>query len=101
MLALIVYFIFVFSGLFYVIKSKNKSFALINVYAFSIPFFGLMYDMGISLTILQNAGIKYQKLYNLFGYLPFGRIKKLSFLSLAMPLSYYLLFRSLFTIRSP
>ncbi len=37
--------------------------------------------------------------YRLFEYLPHSKIKKFSFLSLPSPLSYYLLFRSLFTIR--
>lgn len=40
-----------------------------------------------------------KRFFNLLGYFPFRRFKKLSYLSLPSPLSYYLLFRSIFTIR--
>lgn len=38
-------------------------------------------------------------IYKLFEYIPHNKLKRLSFLSLPSPLSYYLLFRSIFTIR--
>jgi len=51
MIAAIVYLIFILIGLAYIFRGKNKYVNLAKVYVFSLPFFGLMYDVGISLTI--------------------------------------------------
>jgi asparagine synthase (glutamine-hydrolysing) len=37
--------------------------------------------------------------YNLFGYSPVNKLKKISFLALPSPLSYYLFFRGIFTLK--
>jgi len=51
MIATIVYLIFILTGFIYIFRGDNKYLNLAKVYVFSIPFFGLMYDVGVSLTI--------------------------------------------------
>jgi len=51
MIATIVYLIFILIGLIFILKEKNRYIGLAKVFVFSLPFYGLMYDIGISLTI--------------------------------------------------
>ena len=51
MIATIVYLIFILIGFIYIFRRDNRYLNLAKVYVFSLPFFGLMYDVGISLTI--------------------------------------------------
>jgi len=50
-MAFFLYFSIIIVGIFYIFLSKDKKNSLLNLYVFFIPFFGLMYDIGISLTL--------------------------------------------------
>ncbi len=75
-MGVLLYFTAIIVGILYILLSKDKINSLLNLYVFFIPFFGLMYDIGVSLT-LDRVFSLFMLLVMLFDYSAYKINKKL------------------------